>query len=346
VVVAVGALVILTGLYVLVDDATASPISVFALPAVLLASFASPRETAFAGALSVVIAVVMGSLVSDLSSAAVVTRVAVVAAAVVAAVVVSSRRARREARVRDLMASNLVLETLQRRLAALPIVPPGISIDFRYVPAESRLNIGGDFMEAITLPDGSLGFVLGDVSGHGPDAAAFGVVVRAGWKAIALSSPPDPVLWLETLERSFFEDHRFHGFATALTGVVRPGDPLVRIASAGHCRPIRVGERVCDEVPTATRPPLGVPGGRRAVLTEIRLGRGERVLMYTDGLVENHRSRSSAARWSEEDLLAWLRDRGRTDGGVDLDELLAAFGSHGFDDDVAVLVVDPVGGPG
>ena len=122
----------------------------------------------------------------------------------------------------------------------------------------------------------------------GATAAAFGVVVRAGWKAIALTSDIDPCSWLEHLEHAFFADDRFDGFATVLTGRAAAGDPVVAMASAGHCRPLLVGSRV-QVVTVDPRPPLGVLGGQVSRTTAVTVEPGQALMVYTDGLIEKSR---------------------------------------------------------
>ena len=55
-----------------------------------------------------------------------------------------------------------------------------------YRPGEGRMLLGGDFIDAVTRPNGSVAAVIGDVTGHGPDAAALGASLRAAWRALAL----------------------------------------------------------------------------------------------------------------------------------------------------------------
>ena len=59
----------------------------------------------------------------------------------------------------------------------------GLHLMWRYLPSEDRLGISGDFYDAATTPDGRLAVVIGDVVGHGPDAAALGATLRASWHA-------------------------------------------------------------------------------------------------------------------------------------------------------------------
>lgn len=230
-----------------------------------------------------------------------------------------------------------LLAAFQRRLVPRPHPPSEVVLDQRYRPGAQGLELGGDFLDAIELPDGCLGFILGDVSGHDADAAAFGVAMRAGWKALAFAAPDDPLLWLNTLEDAFFADGRFDGFVTALTGRIVPKTRDMVIATAGHCWPVRVGT---DVQLVEMRPGLPLGLGRVVPRTtlEITLRVDEHLVIYTDGLIENRKSPGSNERWGEEGLLRWLEEH-LADDPLDLDALLDDFGPDGFSDDVAVMVL-------
>ncbi len=57
----------------------------------------------------------------------------------------------------------------------------------RYRPTEERLRLGGDFLDVMSLPRKGLALIIGDVSGHGPAAAALGATLRASWQALVMS---------------------------------------------------------------------------------------------------------------------------------------------------------------
>ena len=59
-----------------------------------------------------------------------------------------------------------------------------------YRPGERHLELGGDFLDVVDLGDHGLAVICGDVSGHGPDAAALGAMLRVSWEALVLSRTP------------------------------------------------------------------------------------------------------------------------------------------------------------
>lgn len=330
-------LLVVTLVYASIADSADSPLSMFVLPALLVAVISGPAEVAIIGAFSVVMTALAGAVDDGVDGAVLATRVVIVLVAAGAAALLAWHRGRREQQLEESVSARQVVDALQTRLVTVPLPPEGIGTGVRYVPGDERLAVGGDFLDAVTLPDGALGFVIGDVSGHGASAAAFGVVVRAGWKAIAMENPDDPCYWLDALQRAFFEDRRFDGFATALVGRSMPGEGRVEMCSAGHCWPILLDgdARLLD---TCNSAPLGVPtrSGRRVV--ELDLAPGDRLLLYTDGLIENRKPAPATGRWSEGELLEYVR----RNPGFTLDDLLRTFGGpDGFDDDVALMTIAP-----
>ena len=105
-----------------------------------------------------------------------------------------SEEAARQLLARELMASESA--RLERGLLARPMLAgSGLRSVARYRSAGGSLLLGGDFYDAIELPDGSVRLVIGDVAGHGPDEAAIGVALRIAWRGFVLGGAwPDAVL--------------------------------------------------------------------------------------------------------------------------------------------------------
>ena len=248
---------------------------------------------------------------------------------------IAARKLDREEQLDALAAEQQTLAVLQSRLVARPNPPEGVSVDVRYLPGDQHLEIGGDFVDAVTLPDGALGFVLGDVSGHGPEAAAFGIVLRSGWKGIAMQAPSEPNMWLHAMQRTYFEDGRFDGFATALVGRFCAASSIMTLSSAGHCWPV-VDHLEPVLVDTRNGMPLGISPDACWRNTRVQLERGAQMLLYTDGLVENRMDRSDGERFGEQRLVDWVRTN-----ELDLDQLIVDFRGAGYSDDVAVMRLAP-----
>ncbi|MEV4428597.1 SpoIIE family protein phosphatase [Streptomyces sp. NPDC049602] len=175
-------------------------------------------------------------------------------------------------------------ETLQRSL--LPGRHPrlaGLDVASHYQPAQASSEVGGDWYDVIPLTGDRTALVVGDVMGSGIDAAAAMGRLRTATCAYAdLDLAPDQVLHHLDKITSGLE----HYIATCLYAVYDPHRRRCDIANAGHLPPavVRAG-RPPELLDLPTGAPLGV-GGVPFVTTAFDLGPGDRLVLYTDGLVE------------------------------------------------------------
>ncbi|MEU4732374.1 MULTISPECIES: SpoIIE family protein phosphatase [unclassified Streptomyces] len=178
-------------------------------------------------------------------------------------------------------------ETLQRSL--LPSPPPplaGLTIASLYQPAQATHEVGGDWYDVIPLARDRTALVVGDVMGNGIDAAATMGRLRTATCAFAdLDLTPEEVLHhLDKITQGLE-----HYIATCIYAVYDPHDHTCRIANAGHLPPVLApadGPPRLLDLPTGA--PLGV-GGIPFHTTSFDLGTGDRLILYTDGLVETRR---------------------------------------------------------
>jgi Stage II sporulation protein E (SpoIIE) len=332
------ALVVLTAAYPAFADTADRPLGVFVLPGLVAAVLGGWRPTVIVGSLSLMMAVVFG-IAGPLAPAALFARWTIVAAGVLIGAVGAAVRERQAGRIAELDETRVLLEAFERGLAPSPNPPAGYVAVARYRPAESRLHLGGDFLEAVALADGRLAVLIGDVCGHGPREAAFGAALRAGWKSIALGDKHDPADWLEALNRSFFCDGRIDTYVTICTGYLDRAAGATRLVNAGHPAPVMLG-RTPQPLDVLPLPPLGLGFTTAWTATELPW-QGDPVLFYTDGLIENPRADGPARRWGEDGLLDWLRRQpSDVPAGRFLDSLLrAATDGRDLRDDVALLFV-------
>ncbi|MBP0457480.1 PP2C family protein-serine/threonine phosphatase [Streptomyces montanisoli] len=143
---------------------------------------------------------------------------------------------------------------------------------------------GGDFYDALPLPEGALGLAVGSVSGSGPAAVAAMGRLRASLRAYAVMEGEDPVAVLSDLEMllTLTEPART---ATALFAFAEPATRRVVLAGAGHAPPLLVGDRRCEYIETTLSAPLGMLSCWEAPSVELAPAPGETVLLYTDGLL-------------------------------------------------------------
>ena len=174
--------------------------------------------------------------------------------------------------------------TLQRSL--LPSHPPvigGLEVASRYQPAGATSEVGGDWFDVIPLDGGKTALVVGDVMGSGINAAATMGRLRTATTTLA-SLDLDPARLLEHLDR--ITEGLDHSIATCVYAVHDPELRQCRIANAGHLPPARLrAGRPPELLELPTGAPLGV-GGVAFSTTTVDLAPGDRLVFYTDGLVE------------------------------------------------------------
>ena len=156
--------------------------------------------------------------------------------------------------------AHLAALALQRSL--LPAAPPsidGLDIAVRYLPAEG--DLGGDWYDIFTLPSGKVGFVMGDVEGHGLRSAVAMGRLRSALRAYALDYD-DPAEVLHRLDRKlcYFESEIS---ATVMYAVTDPPFDLVTICNAGHPAPLvaQRGQPFAEIANISARPAAGPRSG-------------------------------------------------------------------------------------
>ncbi|WP_328891299.1 SpoIIE family protein phosphatase [Streptomyces sp. NBC_00316] len=221
---------------------------------------------------------------------------------------------------------------LQRSLLSEPRLPhPHIEVATRYLPADRGVMVGGDWFDVIPLPDGRHLKAMGDVMGHGVEAAVAMSHYRSLLRLLADELLP-PHRILEQLDR-MVERSGPDRAATCLLAVVDRAGGTCELASAGHLPPVFIdpGDAGARLGEVAAGPPLGTGFGGY-VTTVVECGPGTVMFMYTDGLVERRGEDIdvSVRRLAEMTLPA--------SGSLDelLDGVLERFGP-GAEDDIAVL---------
>ncbi|MEU6800001.1 PP2C family protein-serine/threonine phosphatase [Streptomyces neyagawaensis] len=144
---------------------------------------------------------------------------------------------------------------------------------------------GGDWYDALPLPDAALGLAVGSVTGSGPSAIAAMGRLRASLRAYAVMEGEDPVAVLSDLELLLRLTEPARS-ATALFAYVEPALRKLTLAGAGHSPPLVLGDRRTEFVETSLSAPLGMLACWEAPSIELTAQPGETVLLYTDGLLQ------------------------------------------------------------
>ncbi|MEV0629235.1 SpoIIE family protein phosphatase [Nonomuraea wenchangensis] len=200
---------------------------------------------------------------------------------------------------RILAAEHELAGRLQQIVLPMPREPidlPGLRVAVRYLPAEQASRVGGDWYHAAPAGDGAVLLAVGDVAGHGIEAAAAMARLRHALAALSVTTTRDPARLLAALNRLLFAGDPTGpprgGVPVTATAVVARYEPATgRLvwARAGHPPPLlaRAGRTV--ELDRPGGPLLGAFPDARYSATSTRMRPGDVLLLYTDGLVEHRR---------------------------------------------------------
>lgn len=222
---------------------------------------------------------------------------------------------------------------LQRAvLPELAVDVPGWEIASHYSPA-GRTEVGGDFYDAVALPDGRLAWFVGDVMGRGVTAAASMAQMRAAIRAyIAVDPTPEVVLGKLDL---LFATYDMAQLVTLVYGVADPDRDELVLINAGHPPAVVLRkDGAAEQLPSADGPPLGVGEGVRESMV-LGFRDGDTLVAFTDGLIERREEDIDDGQRRALAAITALADQ-----PVDaaLEDLVENVRDHTREDDVAVLV--------
>lgn len=168
--------------------------------------------------------------------------------------------------------------------AQAPLEVPGLDLAVRYRPAETQHLVGGDWYDAVVLPSRLVLLCVGDVAGHGIEAATSMVVLRNALRGLAVTGagPGQLLSWLNMVA------HHLTGAvtATAVCGLYDPEHNTLRWARAGHLPPVLVRGSDAAPLPLVKGLLLGAVPEATYEEHEVQLAAEDTLLMYTDGLIE------------------------------------------------------------
>ena len=221
---------------------------------------------------------------------------------------------------------------------ALPNVP-GVELAGRYRWG-GQGEVGGDFYDAFATGDGSWAVLIGDVCGKGPEAAVVTALARYTLRAVAMQwTKPSRVL--ATLNEAVRQQRSDRTFCTVCYARLRVREEGARltVCCAGHPLPILL--RADGTVEEA-----GTPGTLLGIFAEpelsdrvVDLGRGDALVLYTDGVIEE---RAPGAVFGKERLEAVIRSSAGLDAdGIAqaIEQAVLSFRPDPTHDDIAILVV-------
>ena len=250
----------------------------------------------------------------------------------------TNRRLRRASR-HDRAVALALQEAMLTRLPD----PIDLQLAARYVTAAEQDEVGGDWYDALVLPNGSTILVIGDVVGHDIAAAAVMGQLRNILRALIWDRDEPPSALLTRLDRAIRDLHIDTMATVLLLSVEQPpadqhaGPRMLQWANAGHPAPMLVhSDGTAITLEDSTDVLLGVrPDSPRRDHTHV-VAPGSTLLLYTDGLIE---ARDQDTDIGQDRLLAALRTHHRLEPGKLLDAVLSDMVGHAHTDDIAALAV-------
>lgn len=220
-----------------------------------------------------------------------------------------------------------------------PATVPGFEMGHLYHAISGVSYVGGDFYDVIPLEDGRLGVLIGDVAGHGVEAAGLTALVKSAMRSEAIKLP-SPQLVMDHANELVIRGAEPHEFVSAFFGLIDGATGHMAYSLAGHPPPVIVR---ADGVPVLLPDDGGVLGamsGMRYDNHDAHLGVGDLLVLYTDGLVD---ARSPRGETFGTDRLLHACARAATEPATTVPESLfmSAFGfSDGrLSDDIAIVAL-------
>ena len=245
--------------------------------------------------------------------------------------------ARDISQLKELEVQRQIASTLQDALLDIPRELPGVEFGQLYRSATQRAQVGGDFYDAFETRAGRIALLIGDVSGHGLEAARVATLVKDVVHAFAHQFRR-PHLVLRETNRLLVGGENLAGFVTAFLAFLDPETGTLVYSSAGHPPPLLLADRKAEPLISASLP-LGVFADARYKDVEIVVPGGALLLLYTDGITEARRNGDIFGEARLAAALAKMGNRPIQKLPSSLLEAALRFSGGALRDDVALLDV-------
>ena len=254
-----------------------------------------------------------------------------------------ARLAEIERQLRDqqktLAAEHRLAARLQEIILPVPqtaIELPGLQAAVRYLPAEEASRVGGDWYHTSVTRDGDILIAIGDVAGHGIQAATTMARLRHALAALIITSTTEPAELLYHLNELLRADLATADTGSAVIARYRPGTQQLVWAQAGHPPPLRTRDRRTVALNRPPGPLLGAVRTPTYGTATIDVRSTDLLLLYTDGLIEE-RHKTTA-----EGLIPVIHTLNNHGAGPIVD-LVRRFRRANPDDDTCILALRPAG---
>jgi sigma-B regulation protein RsbU (phosphoserine phosphatase) len=202
-----------------------------------------------------------------------------------AASAIQSERLRKDAEAARLLRHELeIARNVQQRLLPQTFTPaPNLEYSAFCRPARS---VGGDYYDALQLPDGGFGFTLGDVSGKGVPAALLMASIHTLLRSLLAHKPTRPADVVAELNSSICGSASSERFSTLFCGVLNHNRDTLTYVNAGHIAPFILHANGTLSQPSEGDLPVGLLPSSRYHQHQIPVQPGDLILLISDGLLD------------------------------------------------------------
>lgn len=232
-----------------------------------------------------------------------------------------------------------VAESFQR--AALPpALPefPGLRFDAIYQPGSRDLLVGGDWYDAFPLTDGTIAVCVGDVNGHGLEAAVMMSRLRQSFRAVAIRAAKyqntDPASIISSVEEMMLMESPA-SLASAFFGLLDPQSATFCFSNAGHPPPFLQRSDGAIEALSTGDMLLGVTPDTPRSSNTVSIDKAALIACYTDGLIELSRDLFEGDRRVRSAIEAGLQARVSHPASLLLEQIVQGPAA----DDIAILTI-------
>lgn len=233
-----------------------------------------------------------------------------------------------------------VAETLQTALLALPESIPGLTFAHSYHSATEAARVGGDFYDLFELRDGRVGITVGDISGHGVEAAVLTSLVKDAIRVQATEENKPPHLVIASANRVLYQNSPSDTFATVVFGVLNLQTGWLEYCNAGHTTGVCIhgagrplGQLTPNSPLIGAFPEVPFETGFHQVLPD------DVMFLYTDGLTEARQNRELFREGRLFALLDQVRGQSPEQIVVRVVDEVTAFTGGELSDDMAILAL-------
>jgi serine phosphatase RsbU (regulator of sigma subunit) len=213
----------------------------------------------------------------------------------------------------------------------------------KYQPAWDEAQVGGDYYDYFDLGDGKVGVAIGDVSGKGLNAAVHTAIVKYSFQAYAREGF-EPSAAIQRVDEAFRKQSARgevsdNVFITLFYAVLDTETGKLVYSNAGHEPPVKLTANGDVESLQSTGPIVGLSANRDFGQAETMLGKGDTLVLYTDGITE---ARVGGALFGHDRLVSAIKDC----SGCSPEELAErvydeakSYANNVVQDDVALVVI-------